>query len=70
MKLFKNQIGKYQYYIYLFAILLLFIALVNPFGDFPLNDDWRYASIVKGLAENGSIEVKQTFAPNLLFQLG
>ena len=29
------------------------LLIVNPFGDFPLNDDWVYARAVKGLVEHG-----------------
>src|SRR4051794_14968019 len=29
------------------------IALVNPFGDFPMNDDWSFAASVKHLIEHG-----------------
>ncbi len=43
----------------LLAILLiwvLMVILVNPVGDFPLNDDWAYARPVKSLIEKGSLQ--------------
>ena len=30
------------------------IALVNPFGNFPLNDDWSYGYAVRGILEEGT----------------
>ena len=32
-------------------IYLIGICIVNPFGDFPLNDDWSYAHAAKSLVE-------------------
>ena len=29
------------------------IAIINPVGDFPLNDDWSYGSTVKHFVETG-----------------
>lgn len=29
------------------------LVLINPAGDFPLNDDWSYGRVVKGLIESG-----------------
>jgi len=34
-------------------IYVISILIVNPLGDFPLNDDWSYARAVKGLVEYG-----------------
>ena len=31
------------------------IALINPVGDFPLNDDWCYAKSVKNYIETGEL---------------
>lgn len=38
-------------------------------GDFPLNDDWRYAYLVKSWMENGSISISDDFAPTILLQV-
>lgn len=35
---------------------LFFIAVVNPVGEFPLNDDWGYAKVVKHLTETGEYQ--------------
>ena len=46
------------------------ICLVNPIGDFPLNDDWQYAYPVMKLVEEGRLEMQGFFAPNILLQVG
>src|ERR1017187_9031334 len=35
------------------ALWCLSLLIVNPIGDFPLNDDWSYGLAVKHLVENG-----------------
>jgi Dolichyl-phosphate-mannose-protein mannosyltransferase len=35
------------------VIYIVSIGVVNPLGDFPLNDDWSFARAVKGLIEQG-----------------
>ena len=37
----------------LVMIFAVSIVVVNPLGDFPLDDDWSYARAVKGLVEHG-----------------
>lgn len=56
-------------YIFLFLIFLFLIIVVNPIGDFPLNDDWRYAYPVMSLLETGSISMSDDFAPTILLQV-
>lgn len=54
------------------VLLLLWAALilvVNPAGDFPLNDDWRYAFPVQSLYENGYLTVSDDFAPSIILQV-
>ncbi len=41
--------------ILLFWIVALFI--INPIGDFPLNDDWAYALSVKNWLDNGAFKI-------------
>lgn len=38
------------------AIWLLMVLLVNPSGNFPLNDDWAYGRTVKYLLDHGEIK--------------
>ena len=45
-------------YKYLYLLILLFIAaeiIINPIGEFPLNDDWAYSRLVFNYVENGVI---------------
>lgn len=48
---------------------MLLVILVNPLGNFPLNDDWQYAYPVKQLIEAGRFEMQGQFAPNILLQV-
>ena len=47
---------------------LLLVILVNPIGNFPLNDDWAYAWTVKTLITTGQFRLSDWTAPNLLPQ--
>jgi len=38
---------------FLAIIYVVSVLIVNPIGDFPLNDDWSFARAVKGLLEHG-----------------
>lgn len=55
------------------AVLLIVwaiaICLVNPVGDFPLNDDWAYGRSVKWLVEEGKLQYVGWTATNLLSQI-
>jgi hypothetical protein len=48
---------------------LLAVVLVNPSGDFPLNDDWAYATSVRALVEDGEFRLSHWTATNLLVQV-
>ncbi|WP_296381212.1 glycosyltransferase family 39 protein, partial [Winogradskyella sp.] len=49
-KLYKDQLG-------LLLLWLLLILIINPVGDFPLNDDWCYGKSVKTLYEEGYLKL-------------
>ncbi|MCI0603030.1 glycosyltransferase family 39 protein [bacterium] len=54
------------------AIVLVWILmelLVNPFGDFPLNDDWAYGRSVQILIEKGDFRLPDWTAANLFSQI-
>ncbi len=38
-------------------VWIVMIILVNPIGDFPLNDDWAYAIGVRSVLEQGSFQI-------------
>lgn len=49
-------------------VWILMVILVNPIGDFPLNDDWAYAYSVKSILETGNFRLSGWTATNLLPQ--
>lgn len=58
-----------KYPFLLIACWILLIIFVNPFGNFPLNDDWQYAYPVMQLMEEGHFRMQGQFAPNILLQV-
>lgn len=55
-------------YSILLAVWLLALLVVQPFGEFPLNDDWAYAKNVYHLAEKNQFVVDPWPAMNLVAQ--
>ena len=49
-------------------VLLAF--LIDPRGDFPLNDDWAFGLPVKALVEHGSVRFTEWTCPSLITQMG
>lgn len=60
--------GPYRYAIYLLFIQALLFAIAQPFGEFPINDDWAYAQSVIWLTEQGRFALSDWIAMNLLPQ--
>ncbi len=54
---------------WLSAAWLLAIALVNPQGDFPLNDDWAYGRNVYHLVQEGRLQFSDWPAMTLIAQV-
>lgn len=50
-------------------IWIVIIVLINPIGNFPLNDDWAYAWTVKELLATGTFKLSDWTATNLLPQV-
>ncbi len=48
---------------------LVMVALANPLGDFPLNDDWAYAESVKTLLTTNKIVIPDWSAANFFTQV-
>ncbi len=44
------------------------ILVIAPWGNFPINDDWRYAWVAKVFAETGVFKVDVPVSPTLLGQ--
>ena len=53
----------------LVIVFLLSVVLVNPIGDFPINDDYIYAYPVHSLIEKQSFELIGLFSPNIFTQV-
>src|SRR6187551_900227 len=50
-------------------IWICMVALTNPVGNFPLNDDWAYGYSVQRLLEQGHIRFSDWTGPNLFGQV-
>ena len=50
-------------------IWIFMIILVNPIGNFPLNDDWSYARSVKSAVEHGEFKLLGWTGTNLISQV-
>ena len=50
-------------------VWIIMTIVVNPLGDFPLNDDWAYAESVKHLLETGKFQLPGWAVANLLPQV-
>ncbi|NCR42224.1 MAG: glycosyltransferase family 39 protein [Microcystis aeruginosa W13-11] len=50
------------------AIWTVMVIVVNPLGDFPLNDDWVYGLAVKSILEKGDFRLPSPAHTNLFFQ--
>ena len=48
---------------------IILIVLVNPLGDFPINDDWAYARSVLSLVEDGEFHLLDWGAMTLVSQV-
>ena len=48
---------------------VILILLVNPAGDFPVNDDWAYARSVLSLVEDGEFHLLDWGAMTLITQV-
>ena len=54
--------------LFIVALWFLMTILVNPLGDFPLNDDWVYGLSVKSILEKGDFRLPAYSSANLLPQ--
>lgn len=55
--------------IFLALIWLVITILVNPIGDFPLNDDWCYGKTVHSLVVDKNLKFPHWGAPTLIAQV-
>ena len=64
-----DHIKKYYYLYGILLIVGLGEVLINPIGEFPLNDDWAYTKIVKNYILENKIKSPDTGGSIFLFQL-
>ena len=55
--------------IYIVFIFLISIFIINPPGNFPLNDDWAYFWSVKKFVTENKIEISDWATPSLVIQI-
>ena len=60
---------RYRYEWALFLIFLLATILVQPFGNFPLNDDWAYAKPLVGMLNGQKFSIGECPAMTLVTHL-
>jgi hypothetical protein len=53
----------------LFVFWIVLVCIVNPFGNFPLNDDWQYARPVWFLINKGYYFSTDLYSPILMAQV-
>ncbi len=56
-------------YLLIASLWLLAITLVNPLGEFPLNDDWAYSKDVLNFLTNGRLDLIDWSAMTLVAQI-
>jgi 4-amino-4-deoxy-L-arabinose transferase-like glycosyltransferase len=66
-----SQLAKSEiiYILIIIAIWVIMTILVNPVGNFPLNDDWAFGQAVKSLVEKGEFKLSDWGAMNLFSQV-
>jgi len=57
------------YIVTILAIWVVMAILVNPIGDFPLNDDWAFGKAVQSVVEKGDFQLSGWGAMNLFSQV-
>ena len=61
--------NEWKYPLILMFLWFILTIIVNPIGDFPLNDDWQYAYPVKTLLEGEGYQLRGIFSPNIFVQV-
>ncbi|GAB4029443.1 glycosyltransferase family 39 protein [Spirosoma gilvum] len=56
--------------LFILAAWVLSVLAINPYGEFPFNDDWAYALSVQALVEKHSFFMSPWTSANLLVQIG
>ena len=53
-----------NYVLLITAVWLVMVVIVNPIGNFPLNDDWAYAESIRILVDEKRFVFPDWSAPN------
>lgn len=61
--------SKYFYPCLLALLWVIMIIIVNPIGNFPLNDDWQYARPVSSLINQGHYFSPDSYSPIIVAQV-
>jgi hypothetical protein len=69
MNYFSRNTSPYIPYFFLSMAWLILMLIVNPIGNFPLNDDWAYAKNVFYLSEHGVLRFSDWPAMTLISQM-
>lgn len=67
--MYRNLIEKYRIEIILSLIWIIAIVIVDPVGEFPLNDDWAYSRNVYHLSQEGKLILSNWPAMTLIAQV-
>lgn len=67
--LFKKWVANYRNEIILSLIWIFAILIINPIGEFPLNDDWAYSLNVYHLSQEGKLILSKWPAMTLIAQV-
>lgn len=51
------------------AVLIVLIVLINPSGEFPLNDEWIYALAVQSILETGQYRIPGPITADVFTQI-
>ena len=65
----KSFLIQNKYVVILVSIWIIMVAVVNPFGEFPLNDDWAYSKDVLFFYKNGFFSFVNWPAMSLIAQI-
>ncbi len=66
---FKQILHKYSFHLFLGLLWLICLLIIDPRGNFPLNDDWSYARSVYDLLEKGEFILVDWGAMTLVAQV-
>ena len=69
MEIISRWVKNHVDFLWLLASWLLAILVVNPIGDFPLNDDWAFGKTVYYLTEEGRLHFTDWQSMTLIAQV-